>query len=181
MFPLFSILRREPDFSKPPATFVLLHLKRVHLMEWVRAVVGTTLSLEPHTPLPPLLLQSETDSVWKQIREQPRLPLQPLVARACAVGCVPACLLWSHGKERATVGMGAVSSRQQALPSMFDVLPCFAGFGSPCKGMGHLLYKMEPADSLGPSSGSGIACALVTSSCNVALSTVSGEQIWLVD
>lgn len=75
MFPLFSILRREPDFSTPPSTFVLLHLKRVHLMEWVRAVVGATLGIAPHAPLPPLLMQSETDSVWRQIREAPaRLP-----------------------------------------------------------------------------------------------------------
>ena len=29
MFPLFSILRREPHFQWPPAQFVLLHLKRV--------------------------------------------------------------------------------------------------------------------------------------------------------
>ena len=71
MFPLFSILRREHNFSTSPATFVLLHLKRVHLMEWVRAVVATTLSLAPHAPLPPLLLQSETDTVWQQVRECP--------------------------------------------------------------------------------------------------------------
>ena len=69
MFPLFSILRREHGFSTPPSTFVLLHLKRVHLMEWVRAVVATTLSLPAHAPLPPLLMQAEADSIWKQVRE----------------------------------------------------------------------------------------------------------------
>lgn len=71
MFPLYSILRKERDFQTPPTTFVLLHLKRVHLMEWVRAVVATTLSLAPQQPLPPLLMQAETDSIWKQVRECP--------------------------------------------------------------------------------------------------------------
>ena len=69
MFPLFSILRREHDFQTPPSTFVLLHLKRVHLMEWVRAVIGATLSLAKNAPLPPVLMQAEADSVWKQVRE----------------------------------------------------------------------------------------------------------------
>lgn len=69
MFPLFSILRREPDFQTPPSTFVLLHLKRIHLMEWVRAVVGTTLAIDADSPLPPILLQNEADSVWSQVRE----------------------------------------------------------------------------------------------------------------
>ncbi|KAK9813868.1 hypothetical protein WJX73_002532 [Symbiochloris irregularis] len=67
MFPLFSILRRERDFASTPDTFVLLHLKRLHLMQWVRAVVATTLSLAPQRPLPPLLMQTETDSIWKQV------------------------------------------------------------------------------------------------------------------
>ena len=31
MFPLFSILKREPHFQWPPAQFVLLHLKKVRL------------------------------------------------------------------------------------------------------------------------------------------------------
>ena len=35
MFPLFSILRREKNFATQPHQFVLLHLKRLHLMEWV--------------------------------------------------------------------------------------------------------------------------------------------------
>ena len=37
MFPLFSILRREKNFATQPHQFVLLHLKRLHLMEWVRS------------------------------------------------------------------------------------------------------------------------------------------------
>lgn len=40
MFPLYSILRTEPGFARPAAQFVLLHLKRSHLMEWVRPRCG---------------------------------------------------------------------------------------------------------------------------------------------
>lgn len=39
MFPLYSILRTEPGFARPAAQFVLLHLKRSHLMEWVRDLI----------------------------------------------------------------------------------------------------------------------------------------------
>ena len=69
MFPLFSILRNEGDFAWPPHQFVLLHLKRVHLMEWARAVIATTLGLLPGQPLPPVIMQQEQDDVMKQIRE----------------------------------------------------------------------------------------------------------------
>lgn len=69
MFPLFSILRREPAFKRPPKQFMLLHLKRVHLMEWARAVMSVALGVKVHENLPPMLMQQETDSVWTQIRE----------------------------------------------------------------------------------------------------------------
>ena len=36
LFPLFSILRQERSFARPPTQFLLLHLKRAHMMEWVR-------------------------------------------------------------------------------------------------------------------------------------------------
>ncbi len=39
MFPLFSILRREPHFQWPPAQFVLLHLKRVQFLKRSAAVI----------------------------------------------------------------------------------------------------------------------------------------------
>ena len=68
MFPLFSILRREPDFAQPPQQFVLLHLKRAHLMEWVRAVIAATLGIGRGQDLPPIIMQEETDSIWTQIR-----------------------------------------------------------------------------------------------------------------
>ena len=71
MFPLFSILRKERGFASTPSQFVLLHLKRRHLMEWVRAIVATTLSIPRHQALPPVLLQEESDSIW----DQPGAPL----------------------------------------------------------------------------------------------------------
>ena len=48
---------------------MLLHLKRVHLMEWARAVMSVALGVKAHEDLPPMLMQQETDSVWTQIRE----------------------------------------------------------------------------------------------------------------
>jgi hypothetical protein len=76
--PLFSVLRMQPtsssssgggggNFNRPPDRVLLLYLKRAHLMQWVRAMLAVTLGLPPKTPLPPLLMQKEVDSVWKQI------------------------------------------------------------------------------------------------------------------
>ncbi|KAK9828787.1 hypothetical protein WJX72_002076 [[Myrmecia] bisecta] len=67
MFPLFSILRQESHFRRPADQFVLLHLKRVHLMEWVRAVIAVTLGVGTNQDLPPVMVQQETNSVWTQI------------------------------------------------------------------------------------------------------------------
>lgn len=69
MFPLFSILRREPDFRRTPHQFVLLHLKRVHLMEWVRAVIAVTLGIGVQQDLPPVLMQQEGPTIWTQVGE----------------------------------------------------------------------------------------------------------------
>ena len=69
MFPLFSILRLEPAFKRPATQFMLLHLKRVHLMEWARAVMSVALGVKVHEDLPPMLMQQESDSVWTQIRK----------------------------------------------------------------------------------------------------------------
>ena len=66
MFPLFSILRREAHFAQPPSQFVLLHLKRAHLMEWVRAVVAAALGTRKGADLPRLLMQQETPNMWNQ-------------------------------------------------------------------------------------------------------------------
>lgn len=67
--PLFSILRLEPSFARPATQFVLLHLKKTHLMEWVRALLAVALGVAPGQDLPPIMLHQEVDSVWKQICE----------------------------------------------------------------------------------------------------------------
>ena len=36
-------------------------------MEWVRAVIATTLGVGPNQDLPPLIMQQETHSIWEQI------------------------------------------------------------------------------------------------------------------
>ena len=36
-------------------------------MEWVRAVLATTLGVPPDQDLPPIIMQRETPSVWEQI------------------------------------------------------------------------------------------------------------------
>lgn len=66
MFPLYSILRTEPGFERPAAQFVLLHLKRSHLMEWVRAVIAVTLGVAPRSSLPPIVMQRETPDIMLQ-------------------------------------------------------------------------------------------------------------------
>ena len=38
-------------------------------MEWVRAVVATTLGVAPMGELPPIIMQQEVASIWDQIRE----------------------------------------------------------------------------------------------------------------
>lgn len=69
MFPLFSILERNPSFRRPATNFVLLHLKRWHLMEWVRAVMASTLGVEAGGALPPIILQQETENVYEQVAQ----------------------------------------------------------------------------------------------------------------
>ncbi len=96
MFPLFSILRLEPAFKRPATQFMLLHLKRVHLMEWARAVMSVALGVKVHEDLPPMLMQQESDSVWTQIRKlsvtqcmtnQESLPSQMPLVRSCMRSC----------------------------------------------------------------------------------------------
>ena len=38
-------------------------------MEWVRAVVATTLGVAPRGELPPIFMQQEVPSIWDQIRK----------------------------------------------------------------------------------------------------------------
>lgn len=86
--PLFSILRLEPTFARPPNQFVLLHLKKIHLMEWVRSVLAVTLGVGPNEDLPPIMLHQEVDSVWKQIREWVRCTTHRL------------CCMWMFANSR---------------------------------------------------------------------------------
>lgn len=75
MFPLYSILKGS-SFNVPHVNIVLLHLKRWHLMEWVRAVMATTFAVRANEPLPPILLQQEVDIIF----EQPTQPLEGVPA-----------------------------------------------------------------------------------------------------
>lgn len=67
MGPLLSVLKQGIDFKRPCDQMVLLHLKRTHLMEWVRAVMAVALGVATNQDLPPILLQQETDNVWQQL------------------------------------------------------------------------------------------------------------------
>lgn len=102
MFPLFSILRQEANFQMPPALFLLLHLKRVHLMEWVRAVMATTLGATASRGLPPILLQQETPHIALQTSAHDLrrhffasfIPCPLLGLRLCIPVFVPAPTAW---------------------------------------------------------------------------------------
>lgn len=72
--PLVSSLRLEGITR--PSRLLLLHLKRVHIIEWVRAAIAAALSLHKGESLPPLIMQEEVDSVDKQI------------GRLCEILCV---------------------------------------------------------------------------------------------
>eukprot|EP00877_Chromochloris_zofingiensis_P011466 jgi/Chrzof1/6573/Cz19g01160.t1 len=66
MAPLFGVLG-SIKVKRPVDQFILLHLKRSHLMEWVRAVMAVALGVGLHQELPPVLLQQETHNVWQQL------------------------------------------------------------------------------------------------------------------
>jgi hypothetical protein len=63
-----SVLKRI-TFKRPCDNFVLLHLQRRHLAEWVRAMVAVALGVGPRRPLPPILLQEPTDNRFAQMSE----------------------------------------------------------------------------------------------------------------
>lgn len=69
LFPLFSILRQERSFSRPPTQFLQLHLKRCHVMEWVRATLATALGVGPDQNLPPIMWQQEVGQIVDQMGE----------------------------------------------------------------------------------------------------------------
>lgn len=65
--PLYSALKTIADFKRPCDQFVLLHLQRQHLLEWVRAMIAVALGVGIEDALPPVLVQEETDNAWNQI------------------------------------------------------------------------------------------------------------------
>lgn len=66
--PLYSALKTI-DFKRPCDQFVLLHLQRQHLLEWVRAMIAVALGVGIEDALPPVLVQEETDNAWNQITQ----------------------------------------------------------------------------------------------------------------
>lgn len=68
LMPLVSINRMEN--IKIPARMIVLHLKRFHIFEWVRAAIGSALGVIQESYLPPVILQEEVGSVEQQFGER---------------------------------------------------------------------------------------------------------------
>lgn len=56
-------------------------------MEWVRAVVATTLGVAPRGDLPPILMQQEVPSIWDQIRESSMIPTGSYIMQGITMEC----------------------------------------------------------------------------------------------
>lgn len=69
LYPLYSVWKNETEFKIPPDQFVLLNVKRGHLMEWVREILAVSLSIGERDNLPPIYLQRDQDDVNAQIRK----------------------------------------------------------------------------------------------------------------
>lgn len=61
-----SVLKRV-TFKRPCDSFVLLHLQRWHLPEWVRAMLAVALGVGPSQALPPIILQEPTPDTYAQV------------------------------------------------------------------------------------------------------------------
>lgn len=66
LFPLFSVLK-ESTFKVKEMNMLLLHLRRKHLMEWVRNVIATTLRVPPNGSLPSIWLQEDAEDAHSQL------------------------------------------------------------------------------------------------------------------
>lgn len=64
LLPTLSVLREE---GMAPDRVVILHLKRTHVGEWVRAALAASLNTPPGGALPPVYFQEETPSMFRQI------------------------------------------------------------------------------------------------------------------
>ncbi len=67
--PVFSTLKRAPWFKRPCDQFILLHLHRHHLLEWVRAMVAVALGVGLDEDLPPMYVQEARERAHDQISE----------------------------------------------------------------------------------------------------------------
>ncbi|GAX80047.1 hypothetical protein CEUSTIGMA_g7486.t1 [Chlamydomonas eustigma] len=67
--PLFSTFKTT-TFKLPCDQFILLHLQRRHMLEWVRAMIAVTLGVKVNDELPPVYIQEATESAWEQITSQ---------------------------------------------------------------------------------------------------------------
>lgn len=67
--PLYSILKKT-TFKRPVDQFILLHLQRRHVLEWVRAMIAVALGVGLNDELPPIYVQEPVDSAWEQITSQ---------------------------------------------------------------------------------------------------------------
>lgn len=124
LFPLYSLLK-DSHFRVPDVNIVLLHLKRWHLMEWVRAVMATTFAVGTDEALPPILLQDETDITF----EQPTMALEGVPADtwvrrlnarpiSCG-GCMPPTTPSAGLRERFRYTVQLLCSRCAALKGSF--------------------------------------------------------------
>jgi len=68
--PLYSNLKRARGFKRPCDQFVLLHLQRQHMLEWVRAMIAVALGVGLQEELPPVLIQEPTENAHTQITQQ---------------------------------------------------------------------------------------------------------------
>lgn len=66
LFPLYSVLK-DASLKLKSMNMILLHLRRKHLMEWVRNVIATTLQVRPGGSLPSIWLQVDADDSYAQL------------------------------------------------------------------------------------------------------------------
>ena len=88
--------------KRPCDNFVLLHLQRAHLPEWVRAVMAVALGVGPRQQLPPVILQESTENRYAQLGEDGggagppqgggrRTGVQGLTPPGCGAGAAHKC------------------------------------------------------------------------------------------
>lgn len=66
LFPLYSVLK-DASLKIKSMNMLLLHLRRKHLMEWVRNVIATTLHISSGEPLPAIWFQEDAEDSHAQL------------------------------------------------------------------------------------------------------------------